>query len=189
MGPMRSHLSYSESMTLSRLTPLRQQLHWLSKRLVITIALALTITFSLATPFARAASLSPVKGLMALKTMAQQSVPYDKAMADEKPIVLEFYADWCSSCQSMAPVVTELHGHYGDRINFVMVNIDDAQAAEAVRQYSVTGIPHLLTLTAKGEVQEEFVGRVPGKLLDQAIVPLLEEAGNLAQSLSTSNLS
>ncbi len=175
-------------MTCSNSTQFHSPWYRQAKRLFITVAIALCLALSLAPP-AVAASLSPVKGLMALKTMAQQSVPYDQAMADEKPTVLEFYADWCSSCQSMAPVVTELHGHYGDRINFVMVNIDDAQAAAAVRQYSVTGIPHLLTLTAEGEVQEEFVGRVPGKLLDRAIAPLLEDDGNLAQSLSTSNLS
>ncbi len=167
---------------------LHQQLNRL-KQVFITGLIALCLALSLAVPQVSAASLSPVKGLMALKSMAQQSVPYDIAMANEKPTLLEFYADWCSSCQSMAPVVTELHEHYGDRINFVMVNIDEAQAAAAVKQYAVTGIPHLLTLASNGEVREQFVGRVPEKLLDQAIAPLVEASGSVAQSLSISNLS
>ena len=165
------------------------------RRLLGASAITLFLSLSCAVQPVFAASLSPVKGLMALKMMAQEAVEYDVAMANEKPTVLEFYADWCSSCQSLAPVVQALHGHYGDRINFVMVNIDDAQAAAAVKQYGVTGIPHLLTLTAQGEVQEEFVGRVPGKLLDQAIAPLIENiagvenAGAIAQLLSVPNLS
>lgn len=163
------------------------------QRLCITEAIALVLAITLATTLAvqsaTAASLSPVKGLIALKSLAQQSVPYDLAMANGKPTLLEFYADWCSSCQSMAPVMRELHGHYGDRINFVMVNIDEAQAAAAVKQYAVTGIPHLLTLTSTGEVMEQFVGRVPGKLLDQAIALLVEESESIVQSLSNPNLS
>lgn len=157
--------------------------------LLLTGAIALALSISLSPGTAFAASLSPVKGLMALKAMAQQSLPYDVAIANARPTVLEFYADWCSSCQSMAPVMMELHGHYGDRINFVMVNIDDAQAAAAVKQYAVTGIPHLLTLASNGEIMEQFVGRVPGKLLDQAIAPLWEESGAISQSLSSPNLS
>ncbi len=159
-------------MAIQRFPTLRQPFH----RLFIAGAIALFLAVTLGAQSVAAASLSPVKDLMALKAMAQQSVPYDIAVADEKPMVLEFYADWCSSCQSMAPVVSKLHGHYGDRINFVMVNIDDAQAAKAVKQYAVTGIPHLLALTSQGKVVEQFVGRVPARLLDQAIAPLAEAA-------------
>ena len=89
----------------------------------------------------------------------------------------------------MAPIVTELHDHYGDRMNFVMVNIDDAQSAAAVQQHSVTGIPHLLTLTANGEVIEQFVGRVPKQLLARSIESLVEEPESISPALSISNLS
>jgi len=159
-------------------------------RLLLTSAIALFLCNSLGVLPVCAAGLSPVRGLVALKAMAGQSVAYDVALANQKPTVLEFYADWCGSCQSMAPLMSELHGHYGDRINFVMVNIDDTAAATVVKQYAVTGIPHLLTLASTGEVQEQFVGRVPAALLDQAIAPLAEAASEpTAQSLSISNLS
>jgi len=158
-------------------------------RSFVVSAIALLLSISLGAVPVYAAGLSPVRGLVALKALAKQSVAYDVALANPKPTVLEFYADWCGSCQSMAPLMSELHEHYGDRINFVMVNIDEAEAAATVKQYSVTGIPHLLTLASTGEVQEQFVGRVPAALLDQAIAPLTAASEPIAQSLPTSNLS
>jgi thiol-disulfide isomerase/thioredoxin len=114
-----------------------------------------------------ATSTSSLTGLVAIKNMAQQSISYEIALANNKPTLLEFYADWCTTCQSMAPVLSKLHQEYGDRINFVMLNIDRPEWAQQLKQYGVTGIPQITFLDRGEEVVQTVVGRVPKTTLEE----------------------
>ena len=60
-----------------------------------------------------------------LAALAQTAIPYDVAQTNHRPTLLEFYADWCTACQAMAPAMVDLRQTYGDRVNFVMLNIDN----------------------------------------------------------------
>src|SRR5919199_1373138 len=83
---------------------------------------------------------SPI-GLISLRKMAQQSVPYESALSNGKPTLVEFYADWCTSCQSLAPTISKFHQQYGSQVNFVMLNVDDPQWHQQMQQYQVMGVP------------------------------------------------
>ncbi|MBE9029785.1 thioredoxin fold domain-containing protein [filamentous cyanobacterium LEGE 11480] len=133
---------------------------------ILTIGLCVSLGLFGYTPPAQA---SGVQGLMALKHLAKESVAYDVAIANGNPTLIEFYADWCTSCQSMAPTMAHLHEKYGDSVNFVMLDIDDPQWAEPVAQFAVQGVPQLTLLTADATPVDTLVGKVPESIVTQLL--------------------
>ena len=67
----------------------------------------------------------------------------------DKPVFVDFWAQWCGPCRMVGPVVEELAGDYDGKVNFVKVNVDNAQ--EIAQKYNVFSIPTLLLLN-KGEI-------------------------------------
>ena len=92
------------------------------------------------------------------------------ALANGRATVVDFYAPWCESCRDMAPSMAKLERQYDGRVNFVVVNGDDARNAQLVRLFGVDAIPHiaLISPTApKGrQLQAVLVGDVPEPVLD-----------------------
>lgn len=132
---------------------------------LIAIAAAAIITLLITRPAATSTSFTPLSGLVTLKAMAKESVAYGDAIATEKPVFLEFYADWCTTCQGMSPTITALHQQYGDTINFVMLNIDDPQWAKQVEAYGASGVPQFTLLNAQHNEVKTWVGKVPKPIL------------------------
>jgi len=116
---------------------------------------------------------SLVSGLITLKATAQAATPYDIAMANGKPTLLEFYAEWCTTCQAMAPTLEALQQQFGQQMNLVMLDIDAPQWQQPVEQFQVKGVPHLVLLQADGTVADHFSGEVPRSILMHRLVDLL----------------
>ena len=76
-------------------------------------------------------------------------------ISSDKPVFVDFWAEWCGPCRMVGPVVEELAGDYDGRINFVKVNVDKAN--ELASKYNVFSIPTLLLLN-KGEIIAQQVG-------------------------------
>ena len=75
-----------------------------------------------------------------------------------KPVLVDFWAEWCPPCRLLAPTFERLAANYGDEISFAKVNVDELP--EVASQYGIRSIPTLLLLRA-GEVVEELVGARP----------------------------
>ena len=117
---------------------------------------------------------SSLSGLASLRRLAHDSVAFDLALSQERPSLIEFYANWCSACQSMAPKLEQLHQEYGQQINFVMLNIDEPQWQAAIEKYRVIAIPHLVLLSQNHQSVETFIGVVPKVALEKSLTNLIE---------------
>lgn len=104
--------------------------------------------------------------------LAAESVPLEQALANGKPTFVEFYADWCSSCQAMAPGIAKLKARYGAQTNFVMLNVDNPRWLIELAQYKVDGIPHYAFLNPKGKRLAEVIGLQPEAILEANLIAL-----------------
>ncbi|MBE9067828.1 thiol:disulfide interchange protein [Leptolyngbya cf. ectocarpi LEGE 11479] len=135
----------------------------LTKLVAVTIAViaAILVTFLITRPAATATSFTPLSGLITLKSMATEAMPYEDAISSPNPTLIEFYADWCTTCQGMATTMVDLHQQYGATINFVMLDIDDPQWATQVSDYGASGVPQFTLLDAHQNEIKTWVGKVP----------------------------
>lgn len=120
-------------------------------------------------PQASALSFQPssLRGLAIMRGMAKESINYQEAINNQKPTVLEFYADWCNTCQGMSSIMNSLEQEYADKINLVMLNIDDPQWQKVIKQYQVTGVPQFTFLDANKQTIDTLIGRVPKQIMAQ----------------------
>ena len=78
-----------------------------------------------------------------------------KLVESEKPVLVDFWADWCGPCQMLAPAIEELAAQYDGKVAVAKVNVDENPDL-AVR-YGVSNIPTVV-LFAKGNEVDRLVG-------------------------------
>lgn len=132
---------------------------------MVAVVIAMLVTLFITQPAATTSSFTPLSGLMTLKTMAAEAMPYGDAIASPTPTLIEFYADWCTTCQGMSTTMADLHQQYGNSINFVMLDIDDPQWAGQVTEYGASGVPQFTLLDAHHSEVKTWVGKVPKPIL------------------------
>ncbi|KAK9281191.1 hypothetical protein L1049_004086 [Liquidambar formosana] len=98
---------------------------------------------------------------ISLKDLSAAALPYEEALANGKPTVVEFYADWCEVCRELAPDVYKVEQQYKDRVNFVMLNVDNTKWEQELDEFGVEGIPHFAFLDKEGNEEGNVVGRLP----------------------------
>lgn len=66
---------------------------------------------------------------------------YELAMKADKPFIALFYADWCTYCKKFMPKYKILSEVYGNKYNFVMINVENPKYEKVVRDYALSGFP------------------------------------------------
>ncbi|OIV93761.1 hypothetical protein TanjilG_07664 [Lupinus angustifolius] len=102
---------------------------------------------------------------VSLKDLTAVALPYEQALSNGKPTVVEFYADWCEVCRELAPDVYKIEQQYKDQVNFVMLNVDNTKWEQELDEFGVEGIPHFAFLDKDGNEEGNVVGRLPRQLL------------------------
>lgn len=108
-----------------------------------------------------------------LEAQAAEAIPLTVALDNGKPTLMEFYADWCTSCQAMAADLRDLKHQYRDHLNFVMLNVDNGKWLPEVLKYKVDGIPHFVFLDETGAAIAETIGEQPRTILEADVEALI----------------
>ncbi len=147
--------------------------------LIAIAAIALTIALSI--------GLRMETNAVSLASLEKQSTPLAVAVSNGKPSLIEFYADWCTSCQAMAGDIGLLEKQYADKVNFVMLNVDNTKWLPEVLKYQVDGIPHFVFLAGDGQEIAQAIGKQPRAIMANNIEALI--GGGLPATQSSGQVS
>ncbi|MBW3561660.1 MAG: thioredoxin [Actinobacteria bacterium] len=92
----------------------------------------------------------------------------DEVISSDKPVLVDFWAEWCGPCRMVSPVVEEIAEENAEKLKVVKLNIDENP--QTARDYGVMSIPTLMVFK-DGEVAKRMVG-AKGK---QALLSDLQE--------------
>ena len=108
-----------------------------------------------------------------LKDLSKKSIDPEIAFATNKPIFLEFYAEWCEVCKKMSPGVSELRKEYGKDINFVFINVDNPKWEKYIKKMNVNGIPQINLFDNQSNLEKTFIGLQDEMDIKQSLINLL----------------
>lgn len=101
------------------------------------------------------------------KSTAMASEKFSDLIKGEKPVLVDFSAEWCGPCKMMAPILTDLKHQVGDKASILKVDVDRNQQAAAA--YGVQSVPTLI-IFKKGQIIWRQSGVVSAESLKQIIL-------------------
>ena len=137
----------------------------LRKFMIVTVAVVLSVALFL--------GLRSETTSVSLTDLEKDSTPLEVALSNGKPSLIEFYANWCTVCQKMAPDIATLETEYADKVNFVMLNVDNNKWLPEMLQYRVDAIPHFVFMDKNTQPQAETIGDQPRTIMGSNLEALI----------------
>ena len=100
------------------------------------------------------------------KTIELTDANFDSIINSDKPVLVDFWAEWCGQCKMIGPVVEELAGDYEGRAVVAKLNVDENPNVTA--RFGVRSIPTLLVFK-KGQIVDKQIGAVPKSVLSSKL--------------------
>ncbi len=94
----------------------------------------------------------------------------------EKPVLMDFFAEWCGPCHQQTPIIDELKAKMGDRVDIrkIDVGIDSEQTRQYAAKYDIQFVPTLVIEKADGTLVRKLVGVQDLGTLEGILKPLVE---------------
>lgn len=107
------------------------------------------------------------------KTMALEitDATFEDLLKSDKPVVIDFWAEWCGPCRMVGPIVDELAAEYEGKVTIGKVDVDNND--EIAAKYGIRNIPTILFIK-NGEVVDKQVGAVQKAVLQEKVENLLK---------------
>jgi thioredoxin 1 len=107
-----------------------------------------------------------------MKSATNKTETFSDIIQGDKPVLVDFFADWCQPCKMMKPILEELRKNMGDEIRIIKVDIDKSPTASSV--YNVTSVPTLM-LFKNGKILWRQPGVVPAVSLQKIITQFISQ--------------
>ena len=96
----------------------------------------------------------------------QAMVSFTDLINSDKPVLVDFSAEWCGPCKLMEPILKELKKKVGSQATVIKIDIDESR--QAASQYNIQGVPTLI-LFKNGQIKWRQSGVTPAHILEQVI--------------------
>ncbi|MBX2967551.1 MAG: thioredoxin [Cyclobacteriaceae bacterium] len=100
------------------------------------------------------------------KTIELTDSTFEQTIKSDKPVLVDFWAEWCGPCKMIGPVVEELAGEYEGKAVVAKLNVDENP--ETAAKFGIRSIPTLLVFKG-GQVVDKQIGAVPKSVLAQKL--------------------
>ncbi len=110
-----------------------------------------------------------------LDFLARNSLEPEIALQNGRPTIIEFYADWCEACQEMAPSIINIKSKFENKIDIVLLNVDNQKWLDLIQKYDVNGIPQLNLFDESGSLKGKSIGIKTVDEINQIVFSLLNQ--------------
>jgi len=92
---------------------------------------------------------------------------FNDIISENKPVLVDFYADWCQPCKMVAPILKQVKNEMGDKIKIIKINVDNNPVVAS--KYNIRSIPTLM-LFKQGELKYSQAGVMPAQQIRNIIM-------------------
>lgn len=103
---------------------------------------------------------------MSENTVTATDAEFNDLINGDKPVLVDFWAEWCGPCRMVGPIVEEIAGEYADKMSVAKLNVDDNP--QTAMEYDVMSIPTMIVYQ-DGVEKKRIVGARPKAMLLQEL--------------------